>query len=33
MRHKIASIPWLRILFYGASLATLLMAAGAKFKN
>jgi hypothetical protein len=33
MRSKIASIQWRRLLYSGAAFATLLMAAGAKFKN
>jgi hypothetical protein len=32
MREKIASIPWRRLLWSGATLATMLLAAGAKWK-
>jgi hypothetical protein len=33
MRANMKSIPWRRLLFTGATLATFLLAAGAKFKN
>jgi hypothetical protein len=32
MREKIASFPWRRLLWSGATLATMLLAAGAKWK-
>ena len=32
MKHKLASIPWKRLLFTGATLATMLLAAGARWK-
>jgi hypothetical protein len=32
MRAKIASFPWRRLLFTGATLATMLLAAGAKWR-
>ena len=33
MRTKLESIHWRRLLYSGAALATMLLAAGAKFKN
>ena len=33
MRAKIAKFPWRHLLFTGATLATFLLAAGAKWKN
>jgi hypothetical protein len=33
MRFKLGSIQWRRLFYSGAALATLLMAAGAKYKN
>ena len=33
MRAKIKSIPWRHLLYTGATLATFLLAAGAKYKN
>jgi hypothetical protein len=33
MRAKINSIPWKHLLYTGATLATFLLAAGAKWKN
>ena len=33
MRAKIKSIPWTHLLYTGATLATFLLAAGAKYKN
>jgi hypothetical protein len=33
MRAKITAIPWKHLLYTGATLATFLLAAGAKFKN
>lgn len=32
MREKIASIPWRRLLWSGATLATTLLAVGAKWR-
>jgi hypothetical protein len=32
MRAKIASFPWRRLLFTAATLATMLLAAGAKWR-
>ena len=32
MKNKIMSIPWRRLLFTGATLATMLLAAGARWK-
>jgi hypothetical protein len=32
MRDKLSSVRWLRLLYSGATLATLLLAAGAKWK-
>lgn len=32
MLERIASIPWRRLLWSGATLATMLLAAGAKWK-
>jgi hypothetical protein len=32
MKNKIASLPWRRLLLTGATLATLLLAAGAHWK-
>lgn len=33
MRANIAKFPWRRLLYTGATLATFLLAAGAKWKN
>ena len=33
MRAKIKSISWRHLIYTGATLATFLLAAGAKFKN
>lgn len=33
MRAKFHSIPWKHLVYTGATLATFLLAAGAKFKN
>jgi hypothetical protein len=33
MRAKINAIPWKHLLYTGATLATFLLAAGAKWKN
>jgi hypothetical protein len=32
MRNKIMSLPWRRLLITGATLATMLLAAGARWK-
>ncbi len=32
MRNKIASVPWRRLLFTGATLGMMLLAAGAKWR-
>lgn len=32
MRAKLASIPWRRLLYSGATLATMVLAAGAKWR-
>ncbi len=32
MRAKLASIPWRRLLYSGATLATMVFAAGAKWR-
>jgi hypothetical protein len=33
MRAKLNAIPWKHLVYTGATLATFLLAAGAKFKN